>query len=225
MRDMAFVAGGAAIVSAANAAWPLAGAALGAACVAEASRELDRRAECRAATTPQPAPAHVLRACDRALAARRFTGSDAASSECATWCAWLPWESLNRGEKVTVPDALPHPIAAGFRPTRRASDVGQDVDLARRLADGSRLHVHGFNAGSTRFVVHRDRLDPDGADAVAVRNHGGTRFVVHRDRLDPDGADAVAVAHWISETPEGRALGAATLVASLGALAYWTVTL
>lgn len=63
---------------------------------------------------------------------------------------------LRRGGRVEL---LQHPSTMGFRRTRGGENHGQVADWVRAMPDGSRLHVHEMRGG--RFVLHRDRWDPD----------------------------------------------------------------
>jgi hypothetical protein len=136
----------------------------------------------------------VQEALDRELSGRVLP-SKTTDERVKAWQAWIPWCDLCAGKKVEVPPELPHPTTAGFEFVRSASKVGQAVDWAASLADGSRLHIHEFSDG---------------------------RRVMHRDKMDPAQGPTTAVLHWISEAPEGQALGAA-LGLGLVVLA-WMVT-
>jgi len=77
------------------------------------------------------------------------------------WIAWINgnWVNLAPGVKLSAPRWLPSPAVSGFRPLPLASPEGQVSDWGLSFADGSRIHVHQFADG--RYVVHRDRYDPD----------------------------------------------------------------
>ena len=95
------------------------------------------------------------------------------------WANWSQqvWSQLLRGERVPVPIWLPHPAAAGFKPTVFAEFSGQDADLARGLCDGSRIHLHRYANGA---------------------------LFAHLDRIDPERSPLHAVAHWLFESPSGQ---------------------
>jgi hypothetical protein len=77
------------------------------------------------------------------------------------WLAWVrhQWPKLEAGVRITAPDWLPTPNAAGFRPLALATPEGQCADWGLSMNDGSRVHVHQFPDG--RRQVHRDQYDPD----------------------------------------------------------------
>lgn len=110
-----------------------------------------------------------------------------------SWRRWAPWAELHDGAHVDVPEDLEHPAEVGFEPTRLASYCGQAEDWAHPLPDGSRLHAHEYADGSV---------------------------TLHRDRVDPARGPVPAAVHWMSETPEGGALGVALAVVGAATLAW-----
>ena len=106
------------------------------------------------------------------------------------WNAWLlsVRDILLRGDTVTVPLNLPHPVTVGFQLTTLAEGAGQIANWAHPLDDGSRLHAHQFANG---------------------------RFDLHRDRIDPDRGPLQALAHGLAESRAGRFILAVLLISAV----------
>jgi hypothetical protein len=187
-EDIAFAAGSAGLLMLANAAVPVAGGIAVAASIPVLNH---LRTKPRASDGLAVAP-HVEEAVRYTCAVRhlRPTGDESqeALQALRAWDRWLPWNELCAGHKIQVPAGLAHPREVGFAWTKWASDIGQCGDWIRSMPDGARLHAHEFLDG---------------------------RIVLHRDRLDPARGPATATMHWLSETPEGNALGVSLVLSAL----------
>lgn len=84
-----------------------------------------------------------------------------------------PWDAVVRRARaagfhapLSVSDAAPHPVAAGFEPGR-GKPAGQDADYRRPLPDGTELHVRAYGDG---YEAHMDRRSADDRVAHLARD-------------------------------------------------------
>lgn len=77
------------------------------------------------------------------------------------WNQWIQrnWSRLESGEHLQAPAWFPHPKTQGFKPVEVSTPKGQVADWALSYNDESRIHIREFEDG--RFMVHRDRHDPE----------------------------------------------------------------
>lgn len=76
------------------------------------------------------------------------------------WIQWIRqnWSELVREKKLQASCELGDPGKEGFDRVTISMPKGRIADWALSCRDGSRIHVRRFPDG--RFVVHRDRYDP-----------------------------------------------------------------